>query len=239
MGRDGQAGAEEEDEEEDDYIDSDDEREEGEKIPHENAFVYIDSSGKLVYVEPDEPDQLPEETGGIGDGSRGQEDKEGEEKEEEKAKDSGEGVQEEQKMNPLEETRQGGELQPQQRNDKDRHLTKGSEVSCGVERGCSGAAGDREAKGNDGDGAAEEEASPCPLPRINPCLTVRGNTLFVYGGILEVCARCDGHRVLVALEITWVSTSAVLARHVSRRCGACDVDSFGVHLVMVGFMLGT
>lgn len=32
----------------------------------------------------------------------------------------------------------------------------------------------------------EEEAPPCPLPRINPCLTVRGNTLYVYGGLLEV-----------------------------------------------------
>ena len=31
-----------------------------------------------------------------------------------------------------------------------------------------------------------EEAPPCPLPRINPCLTVRGNTLYVYGGLLEV-----------------------------------------------------
>lgn len=31
-----------------------------------------------------------------------------------------------------------------------------------------------------------EESSPCPLPRINPCLTVRGNTLYVYGGLLEV-----------------------------------------------------
>lgn len=48
-------------EEEEDYIDSDDEREDGEKAPHENAFVYIDESGKLVYVEPEE------EEGGEGD----------------------------------------------------------------------------------------------------------------------------------------------------------------------------
>lgn len=44
----------EEEEEDDDYIDSDDEREEGEKAPHENAFVYIDESGKLVYINPEE-----------------------------------------------------------------------------------------------------------------------------------------------------------------------------------------
>lgn len=41
-------------EEEDDYIDSEDEREEGEKAPHENAFVFIDESGKLVYINPEE-----------------------------------------------------------------------------------------------------------------------------------------------------------------------------------------
>ncbi|CAM9403618.1 unnamed protein product [Choristocarpus tenellus] len=29
----------------------------------------------------------------------------------------------------------------------------------------------------------------CPLPRINPCLAVRGNTLYVYGGMLEVGDR--------------------------------------------------
>lgn len=45
-------------------------------------------------------------------------------------------------------------------------------------------AGDSETAG----GGDEEEASPCPLPRINPCLTVRGNTLYVYGGLLEVRA---------------------------------------------------
>lgn len=47
----------------------------------------------------------------------------------------------------------------------------------------------------EGDGAV---APPCPVPRINPCLTVRGNTLYVYGGLLEVgmllcallCACC-------------------------------------------------
>lgn len=38
----------------------------------------------------------------------------------------------------------------------------------------------------DNKGGEEEQSSPCPLPRINPCLTVRGNTLYVYGGILEV-----------------------------------------------------
>lgn len=53
-----QGGEEEQDEQEleEDYIDSDDEREEGEKAPHENAFVYIDNSGKLVYVEPEDDD---------------------------------------------------------------------------------------------------------------------------------------------------------------------------------------
>lgn len=35
----------------------------------------------------------------------------------------------------------------------------------------------------EGDGGV---VSPCPLPRINPCVTVRGNTLYVYGGLLEV-----------------------------------------------------
>lgn len=44
----------EEEDEDDDYIDSEDEREEGEKAPHENAFVYIDESGKLVYINPEE-----------------------------------------------------------------------------------------------------------------------------------------------------------------------------------------
>lgn len=38
-----------------------------------------------------------------------------------------------------------------------------------------------------------EEAAPCPLPRINPCLTVRGNTLYVYGGLLEVRACTEVH----------------------------------------------
>lgn len=42
---------------------------------------------------------------------------------------------------------------------------------------------------DEGAGAGAEEAPPCPLPRINPCLTVRGNTLYVYGGLLEVCRR--------------------------------------------------
>lgn len=43
--------------------------------------------------------------------------------------------------------------------------------------------------GNDAEEQEEEEeqeATPCPLPRINPCLTVRGNTLYVFGGLLEV-----------------------------------------------------
>ena len=48
-----EAGEQEEDEEED-YIDSEDEKQEGEKAPHENAFVFIDNFGKLVYVDPEE-----------------------------------------------------------------------------------------------------------------------------------------------------------------------------------------
>ena len=56
-------GAEEEEEEEEDYIDSEDEREEGEKAPHENAFVYIDSSGKLVYVDPEDDGEEKDGTG--------------------------------------------------------------------------------------------------------------------------------------------------------------------------------
>lgn len=51
--RDGEA----EEEEEEDYIDSEDEREEGEKTPHENAFVYIDESGKLVFVDPEDDNE--------------------------------------------------------------------------------------------------------------------------------------------------------------------------------------
>lgn len=61
-----------EEEEEEDYIDSDDEREEGEKAPHENAFVYIDDSGKLVYINPDEEDGDE----GEGEGAAGLEEKE-------------------------------------------------------------------------------------------------------------------------------------------------------------------
>lgn len=53
-------------------------------------------------------------------------------------------------------------------------------------------AGAGEARLKEGEGEGDvEEAAPCPLPRINPCLTVRGNTLYVYGGLLEVCA-CTG-----------------------------------------------
>lgn len=50
-------------EEEEDYIDSDDEREEGERAPDENAFVYIDNSGKLVYVDPEEDEEEDKEAG--------------------------------------------------------------------------------------------------------------------------------------------------------------------------------
>lgn len=44
--------------------------------------------------------------------------------------------------------------------------------------------------------AEGEAAPPCPLPRINPCLTVRGNTLYVYGGLLEVG---EGRRAVCSL----------------------------------------
>lgn len=54
-------------------------------------------------------------------------------------------------------------------------------------------------------GGEEEQSSPCPLPRINPCLTVRGNTLYVYGGILEV-----GNILLYSLPAKMLCLSGAL-----------------------------
>lgn len=41
----------------------------GERAPHENAFVYIDNSGKLVYVEPEDEGNEADEGGSGGSGS--------------------------------------------------------------------------------------------------------------------------------------------------------------------------
>ncbi|CAM9991694.1 unnamed protein product, partial [Ectocarpus sp. 13 AM-2016] len=189
-------------EEEEDYIDSDDEREDGEKAPHENAFVYIDESGKLVYVDPEE------EEGGEGDVkgggvAAGLEEKESsleekEEKEETKDEKAHAVAEEAPSATTTSDTcssqQAHGGLEEKQ---DDKARADGGAPSPAVDAADvhvqlkvqSGSTTDSVLNaGKDGGGDAEE-ASPCPLPRINPCLTVRGNTLYVYGGLLEVGDR--------------------------------------------------
>lgn len=171
----GEEGTEEdarEDDGEEDYIDSEDELE-VEKAPHENAFVYIDESGKLVYVEPDEP-QEAEEAAGEEVKEKEEEGKETEEEEKKEEKQVARGD----KVDGLEgnEAKEGTCLSSGSAAEKE---TQGA---LGEEAAGRGANGVEESKDS------EEEAPPCPLPRINPCLTVRGNTLYVYGGLLEVGA---------------------------------------------------
>lgn len=173
---DGGEGAEEdarEDDGEEDYIDSEDELE-VKNAPHENAFVYIDESGKLVYVEPDEPQEAEEAAG--------------EEKEKEEEKQEAE---EEDKEEDTEEEKQvarGEKADGLEGNDaeEEKSLSSGSAAVKGFPDALGEETTGRDANSESKDSG--EEAPPCPLPRINPCLTVRGNTLYVYGGLLEVGA---------------------------------------------------
>ena len=71
-----------------------------------------------------------------------------------------------------------------------------------------------EVKGKKDEGEEESPLPPCPLPRINPCLTVRGNTLYVYGGILEVrehvfpsWRRCGLPEALILIQLELKSLS--------------------------------
>lgn len=174
---------EKEKEEDEDYIDSDDERDEGEKASHENAFVYIDNSGKLVYVEAeDDGDGDDEDHDGIQERGAGvlEDDSEGEEKQ-----PGGDGLNLPGKVStvPAEEKQDtpppGDEGQPSPVSAADVQLE--GIVATTATPAPENVPGEQ--------GEEEEEAAPCPLPRINPCLTVRGNTLYVYGGLLEVGDR--------------------------------------------------
>jgi hypothetical protein len=51
------------------------------------------------------------------------------------------------------------------------------------------AAKDSSSSSSESTAAAAVVAAAAPLPRINPALAVRGNTLYVYGGLLEVKDR--------------------------------------------------
>eukprot|EP00903_Cladosiphon_okamuranus_P016175 g14926.t1 len=186
-----QDGGDEEQEGEEDYIDSEDEREEGEKAPHENAFVYIDESGKLVYINPDEEGEdaarLEEKKQEIIGGEKvpsqeeqsqhaGLEEKEGEQGDADDPKSPARGD------ILLASAVHTADVQVQLP-PASSPQSPGSSGSLKVPEGGEGGVVDVEAE------VEVEEAPPCPLPRINPCLTVRGNTLYVYGGLLEVGDR--------------------------------------------------
>lgn len=179
---------------EEDYIDSDDEREEGEKTPHENAFVYIDETGKLVYVDP-EPDEA---------------DDCGEEKEEMKTGDT-------EKSHSASHQAVSAASQPSSLFEEKDNDGDGDSGDGGGGRGCEKTetivnTADVQGEVPLGEVSVEaekeagdiEEASPCPLPRINPCLTVRANTLYVYGGLLEVKTQFCTHMYIPRALYTYV-----------------------------------
>lgn len=155
------------------------------------------STGKLVYVEPDPED-----------------DDEGEEKQADEARDGTQlqGQQEEEKCNDQGRTGPIADAPPQEPEPAEAAAAALQQEEGGLEeKEEGGKSGDGmgsstavdvadvklkpassssgefigvgQAGQEEGDGAV---ASPCPVPRINPCLTVRGNTLYVFGGLLEV-----------------------------------------------------
>lgn len=209
------AGQAAEDEEEADYIDSDDDSSDGGHeggrdlaVPPENAFVYIDEAGKLVYVVQD----AAEEEDDVEEGDVNSEDqRDGDDFLEEKTGVDGAPS----GSRPLEET--------VDRDSRDRfNKHEGCDESCEAADARAAREADAGEHGSpapakvssardlvDHDADAESKAvatpreerkeareeaegidahvtAPRPLPRINPCLTVRGNTLYVYGGLLEV-----------------------------------------------------
>ncbi|CAM9309596.1 unnamed protein product [Ascophyllum nodosum] len=177
-----EAGEQEEDEEED-YIDSEDEKQEGEKAPHENAFVFIDNFGKLVYVDPEEGERDEAHL---------------EEKQEEvgprlvllhyRAKScvaAGAVI----PQPKDDDAAKKGEEQEERGDTNATSPVGASDVPAKSQNPAVVAVETPEVKGTKDEGEEESPLPPCPLPRINPCLTVRGNTLYVYGGILEVGDR--------------------------------------------------
>ncbi len=167
-------------EEEEDYLDESDE--EASALNQYKAFVYVGSDGKLIYV-PHETDE--------GNDSETEE----ECKEEEVKKNVG--VNNEDKM-----------MNDKEKNFVDSSISSGDGAEipvllekCHVNEEEGEDDGDsrqqqqqEEKRGclHDDDISTKEEQSrsnECPLPRIRHALAMRGNTIYVFGGLLEIKER--------------------------------------------------
>lgn len=149
----------------DDYIDSGDELEqEGANTYNDNTFVYIDGQGKLVYVVETETEDLSE--GNLTaelDNLHLQEGAQVEETKENSAESS--------------EKILAQEIEPASQKSEPR--TEEGMESSKVYKAGTGAKKISE----------PVNVAAAPLPRINCGLAMRGNTLYVYGGLLEVKDR--------------------------------------------------
>ncbi|CAM9721129.1 unnamed protein product [Chrysoparadoxa australica] len=191
-----QEPGQEEENETQDYIDSDDEQEMADAA-NSNAFVYINGQGKLVYVH----DECEGEEGGARPRTSGKLYRHGKTALTSPAPThltpslcvAGPPIAAHSPACLLHPASLGGQSEPEPEPALgESALPKSLEPEVAPPEPPSTSHETANGEGNEQAGEAapaHEAAQKCPLPRIKAALAVRGNTLFIYGGLLEVKDR--------------------------------------------------